>query len=115
MVEMGSHPTKRFLFNHTTPFSTKGLEKSLCDFTETILVQCENPVRFSSRGSGRSCFTLRVGAEGTGLWHRGTALRQHGPVPRRTSPSTTAGAEPGSAERTQPDPILTLKEVSNGK
>ena len=45
MVEMGSHPTKRFLFNHTTPFSTKGLEKSLCDFTGTIFVQCENPVR----------------------------------------------------------------------
>ncbi len=36
MVEMGSHTTKRFLFNHTTPFSTKGLEKSLCDFTGTI-------------------------------------------------------------------------------
>ncbi len=31
VVEMGSHPTKRFLFSHTTPFSTKGLEKSLCD------------------------------------------------------------------------------------
>ncbi len=30
LVEMGSHPTKRFLFNHTTPFSTKDLEKSLC-------------------------------------------------------------------------------------
>ena len=35
---------KGFLFNHTTPFSTKGLEKSLCDFTGTIFVQCENPV-----------------------------------------------------------------------
>ena len=35
VVEMGSHPTKRFLFNHTTPFLTKGLEKSLCDFTGT--------------------------------------------------------------------------------
>ncbi len=45
VVEMGSHPTKRFLFNHTTPFSTKGLKKSLCDFTGTIFVQCENPVR----------------------------------------------------------------------
>ena len=45
VVEMGSHPTKRFLFNHTTPFSTKGLEKSLCDFTGTIFVQCENPFR----------------------------------------------------------------------
>ena len=44
MVEMGSHPTKRFLFNHTTPFLIKGLEKSLCDFTGTIFVQCENPV-----------------------------------------------------------------------
>ncbi len=44
VVEMGSHPTRRFLFNHTTPFSTKGLEKSLCDFTGTIFVQCENPV-----------------------------------------------------------------------
>ncbi len=44
VVEMGSHPTKRFLFNHTTPFSTKGLKKSLCDFTGTIFVQCENPV-----------------------------------------------------------------------
>ncbi len=44
MVEIGSHPTKRFLFNHTTPFSTKGLEKSLCDFAGTIFVQCENPV-----------------------------------------------------------------------
>ena len=38
VVEMGSHPTKWFLFNHTTPFSTKGLEKSLCDFTGTIFV-----------------------------------------------------------------------------
>ncbi len=44
VVEMGSHPTKGFLFNHSTPFSTKGLEKSLCDFTGTIFVQCENPV-----------------------------------------------------------------------
>ncbi len=44
MVEMGSHPTKRFLFNHTTPFSAKGLEKSLCDFTGSIFVQCENSV-----------------------------------------------------------------------
>ncbi len=44
VVEMGSHPTKRFLFNHTTPFSTKGLEKSLCDFTGSAFVQCENPV-----------------------------------------------------------------------
>ena len=44
MVEMGSHPTKRFLFNHTTPFSTKGLKKSLRDFTGTIFVSCENPV-----------------------------------------------------------------------
>ncbi len=36
---------KRFLFNHTNPFSTKGLEKSLCDFTGIIFVlQCENPV-----------------------------------------------------------------------
>ncbi len=43
-VEMGSHPTKRFLFNHTTPFLTKGLEKSLCDFTGTFFVWCENPV-----------------------------------------------------------------------
>ncbi len=32
------------MFNHTTPFSTKGLEKSLCDFTGTIFVQWENPV-----------------------------------------------------------------------
>ncbi len=44
VVEMGSHPTKRFLFNHTTPFLTKGLEKSLCHFTGTVFVQCENPV-----------------------------------------------------------------------
>ncbi len=28
---------KGFLFSHTTTFSTKGLEKSLCDFTGTIL------------------------------------------------------------------------------
>ncbi len=27
-----------------TPFLTKGLTKSLCDFTGTIFVQCENPV-----------------------------------------------------------------------
>ncbi len=41
-------PTEQngFLFNHmcTTPFSTKGLKKSLCDFTGSIFVQCENPV-----------------------------------------------------------------------
>ncbi len=42
---MDSHPTKRFLFNHTAPFSTKGLKKSLCDFAGTTFVQCENPVR----------------------------------------------------------------------
>ncbi len=47
VVEMGSHPRKRFLFNPRTPFSTKGLEKSLCDFTGTIFVQCENPVFFT--------------------------------------------------------------------
>ncbi len=47
VVEMGSHLTKGFLFNHTTPFSTKGLEKSLCDFTRTIFVQSENPVVWS--------------------------------------------------------------------
>ncbi len=45
MVEMGSHLTKKeFLFNHTTLFSTKGLEKSLYDFTGTIFAQCENLV-----------------------------------------------------------------------
>ncbi len=41
-----------FLFSHTTPFATKGLrkvlskgfKKSLCDFTRTTFVQCENPV-----------------------------------------------------------------------
>ncbi len=43
-VEIGSHLTKWFLFNHTTLFSTRGLEKSLCNFTGTIVVQCENPV-----------------------------------------------------------------------
>ncbi len=36
---------KGFLVNHKTPFLTKGLEKSLCDFTGTIYVLCENPVR----------------------------------------------------------------------
>ncbi len=41
VVEMGSHIAKGFLFNHTTPFSTKDLEKSLCDFTGT---KCRNPV-----------------------------------------------------------------------
>ncbi len=58
VVEMGSHPTKRFLFNHTTPFSTKGHEKSLCDFTGTIFVQCENPVisRAVSALDLRCCF-----------------------------------------------------------
>ncbi len=35
---------KGFLWNHTTLFSTKSLEKSLCDFTGTIFVQCGNPV-----------------------------------------------------------------------
>ncbi len=50
VVEMGSHPTKRFLFNHTTPFSTKGLEKSLCDSTGTIFVQCENHVFIHQTG-----------------------------------------------------------------
>ncbi len=29
-----------------TLFSTKGLEKSLCDCTGTIFVQCENPIFF---------------------------------------------------------------------
>ncbi len=37
---------KWFLFNHTTVFSTKGLEESLHDFTRTIFVpvQCGNPI-----------------------------------------------------------------------
>ncbi len=61
MVEMGSHPTKRFLFNHTTPFSTKGLEKSLCDFTGTFFVQCENPVRTSCVGASRASHSVRRG------------------------------------------------------
>ncbi len=43
VVELGFHQ-KVFLFNLTTPFSTKGLEKSLCDFTATIFAQCENPI-----------------------------------------------------------------------
>ncbi len=59
VVEMGSRPTKRFLFNHTTPFSTKGLEKSLCDFTGTIFVQCENP-GFSFLKHTRHVFYLPV-------------------------------------------------------
>ncbi len=43
--EMGSHTVqKRFLFNHTTPFASKGLEKSLCDWRGTMLAQCEIPV-----------------------------------------------------------------------
>ncbi len=48
-VLVGSHLQKwflLFLFNHTTPFSTKGLDKSLFDFTGTIIAQCENPVHF---------------------------------------------------------------------
>ncbi len=32
-----------FLFNHTTLFSTKGLEKSLYDFTGTIFTAWVNP------------------------------------------------------------------------
>ncbi len=40
VVEMGSHTTKLVPVQyHTTPFSTKGLEKSLCDFTGTTV--CE--------------------------------------------------------------------------
>ncbi len=31
---------RRNRFNHTTPFSTKSLKKSLCDFTGAIFVQC---------------------------------------------------------------------------
>ncbi len=33
---------KWFLFNHTTPFLTKGLEKSLCSFTGTTLPNMRN-------------------------------------------------------------------------
>ncbi len=44
-LEIGSHLAKgihvQFLFSHTTCFLTKGLEKSFCDFTGTILVLCE--------------------------------------------------------------------------
>ncbi len=43
VVEKGSRQQRGFLFNHTTHFS-KGLEKSKCDFTGTIFIQCENPV-----------------------------------------------------------------------
>ena len=44
VVEMGSHIPKGFLFNDTTLFSTstKGMEKSLRDFTGNHF--CENPV-----------------------------------------------------------------------
>ncbi len=41
MVEMGSHLTKRVPVQ-----SHAQLEKSLCDFTGTIFVQCENTVVF---------------------------------------------------------------------
>ncbi len=48
----------------TTPFSTKGLEKSLCDFTGTIFVQCENPVFYlvpiKPRRDRKSWFTWGV-------------------------------------------------------
>ncbi len=66
-----------FVFNHTTPFSTKGLEKSLCGFPGTIFVQCENPVicefrrfllnsfvqtglYFSNSDEDLSCFVLHA-------------------------------------------------------
>ncbi len=51
----GFSPCKKgsFLFNHTTPFLTEGLEKSLCDFTGTIFVQCENPVSTEALLSSR--------------------------------------------------------------
>ncbi len=41
---VGIHPLqKRFLFNHTTLFLTKGLENSLYDFTGTIFAAWVNP------------------------------------------------------------------------
>ncbi len=63
VVEMGSHPTRRFLFNHTIPFLTKGLEKSLCNFTGTIFVQCENPISAPTTCAARlSAFDLHFEA-----------------------------------------------------
>ena len=46
IVEMGSNLPKGFLFNHTTPFSTKGLEYSLCDFTGTNFCTVWEPCLF---------------------------------------------------------------------
>ncbi len=36
---------KGFMFIHTTPFLTKGFEKSLCNFVGTTFALCENPPR----------------------------------------------------------------------
>ncbi len=43
VVEVSSHTEKRFLFNHTTLFSTKCLQKSLYDFTGTTFSARVNP------------------------------------------------------------------------
>ncbi len=45
VIEMGSHLIEMVpAQSHNSFLSTKGLEKSLCDFTGTIFVQCGNPV-----------------------------------------------------------------------
>ncbi len=44
LVEIGSHNTKMVTVQSHNFFLTKSLEKSLCDFTGTIFVQCHNPV-----------------------------------------------------------------------
>ena len=65
VVEMGSHLTKRFLFNHTTHFSTKSLGKSWCDFTGTTFEQCENPVFCSQVPDPRVRCSLPPGPDET--------------------------------------------------
>ena len=45
VVEVGCHLTKMVPFQSIQNFFlTKGFDKSSCDFTRTIFVQCENPV-----------------------------------------------------------------------
>ena len=92
------------LFNHTTPFSTKGLEKS-CDFTGTICAQCEKepcPLRSRATREWKRSWPSPVGV---------VAEEKYVPVLQFTN---TAGTRPRNISPTElPVCALELAKVWN--
>ncbi len=65
---MASHLTKGFLFSHTALFLTKGLEKSLCDFTGKNLVGQLRHVHGLCRLSVAICTPLSAALATPNIW-----------------------------------------------